>query len=114
VIGAMLVFGICTCGDAGCVYVGDPACADGENCVMATKQYIVSCNHVVEKYRLNKELITVEYKDYRPHGGGEEYYWFRSPYGCSKSYRTATNAIYGMLGEHGCTDIHITEAETQA
>lgn len=69
--------------------------------------FLVSADHVVAKYRLVDAVVEVTYRDYRGHGGQEEFYWSKQPFGCSKSYRTAEAAIQGMLYENGCTRVLI-------
>ena len=67
-----------------------------------TQRYIVSCNHKVERYRLNNETISV-----RQDGFDQRWYWSHPTYGCSKSYSTPENAICGMLQDHACFNIRI-------
>lgn len=71
----------------------------------------VSADHKIEKYGCRDRDVRIgEARDYI---NGEVkivgYYVSIAGYGCSKNYRTAKDAVYGMLQEHACTNIYITE-----
>ncbi len=75
----------------------------------------VSADHKVAKYGCNDLPVKVgEYwewqNDERVLTG---YYVVIAGYGCSKTYKTAREAIYGMLREHACYNIRIADCEAQ-
>lgn len=65
---------------------------------------IVSCEHANPSYRLDNAEVQVRYDSL-----DGTYFWSRSPFGCSKSYATAKDAVRGMLSDHACFNIRVTE-----
>jgi hypothetical protein len=71
---------------------------------MQRTEYRFSADHVSPSWRFDNEPITV-------FDGTDEsglvYYSTHPKLGCSKNYKTPDEAIRGMVGEHGCTNIRV-------
>ncbi len=69
------------------------------------RTFIVSCGHAIAKYNRTNVSVTA-----RQDGFDGRWYVSMCDFGCSKSYRTPEDAIYGMLQEHGCKHIRVNPA----
>lgn len=70
-------------------------------------RYLVSADHVSPSHACTDRPAKVGSTDY---GNGEQFYATVEGYGQSKLYSSPEAAIRGMLAEHACTNIRITEA----
>ena len=67
--------------------------------------FFVSADHVSPKFRAERKAVDV-HRDgtaERPRG----FFADATPYGCGKTYRTAEEAVRGLLSDNGCTNIRI-------
>lgn len=76
----------------------------------------VSADHKVAKYACTD--LEVRVGEARDVVNGETvivgHYVVIAGYGCSKTYRTAEDAVHGMLAEHACFNIRISNEEKQS
>ena len=69
-----------------------------------TTKYKVSADHVVAKHACADVICEPELVP-----GTDLWSVTIAGYGCSKAYSKPRDAIYGMLAEHACTFIRVTE-----
>lgn len=74
---------------------------------LKARTFTVSCNHVSPDWQ--RDQIEVAVKPYDDRDAETLWYVSIAGFGCSKNYTTPEAAIRGMLQDHACTDIRITE-----